>query len=353
MQGTIRGREQRQAYREEWAREVIPEMRFEEVAPLRMLIPPGRSLVAIDAGANKGLWSKALLTEFGESVTHIHMIEASPENVTELSRTDDNLIFSPQDFSRLSALHAALGDKDGTCTLYTNDDGSPLASLYPHTDNGYSHGTMAAIKLSQEITVPMRTIDDFLVAESIDHVDILKIDVEGYELQVLNGARNAIREHRIDVIAFEFGIHQIEARAFFLDFYKFFVANGYRLYQAICGGLQPVDRYEYRYEKFDDNYIFVAAHAAGPVDPVADRSCHDGSPVRRKTTEELMADLRATQFELAATKEQVRALQEDARLRAVGFQQQLEALTRQFTGSTSWRLTAPLRLAKTRLWPRR
>ena len=83
----------------------------------------------MDIGANKGFWAKCLIDNI--SVNHVYMIDASPENYRELTNEDDNLVFEDQAyFAKLSAYQYAMGSSRGTTTLYTNEDGSPLASLY-------------------------------------------------------------------------------------------------------------------------------------------------------------------------------------------------------------------------------
>jgi hypothetical protein len=44
------------------------------------------------------------------------------------------------------------------------------------------------------------TVDNFLSENSIEHLDILHSDIQGYELQMLNGAKNYLRERKIDYI---------------------------------------------------------------------------------------------------------------------------------------------------------
>ena len=63
------------------------------------------------------------------------------------------------------------------------------------------------ISQSTSERVAVRTIDSFLDEHDISVVDFLKIDTEGYELEVLEGARNALGDGRIRVIFCEVGFH--------------------------------------------------------------------------------------------------------------------------------------------------
>jgi FkbM family methyltransferase len=63
-------------------------------------------------------------------------------------------------------------------------------------------------KLNQEITVlnvPCETIDMYCNKNNISVIDFIKIDVEGAEMLVLNGASQMLKEHRIKFGIFEHG----------------------------------------------------------------------------------------------------------------------------------------------------
>lgn len=55
-------------------------------------------------------------------------------------------------------------------------------------------------------TVQVETLDRFLRERDIDTVDILKIDVEGFEMQVLAGAEEALSENRVALVKLECGV---------------------------------------------------------------------------------------------------------------------------------------------------
>jgi FkbM family methyltransferase len=46
------------------------------------------------------------------------------------------------------------------------------------------------------VEIEVKTLDDFLIDNKIDRIDILKIDVEGYEYNVLTGGSNAIKKYK-------------------------------------------------------------------------------------------------------------------------------------------------------------
>jgi FkbM family methyltransferase len=270
MRGCYRDEASRAEVRTQWAELVVPGFVKSEVRPIVPLVPRSGPLVAIDVGANKGFWSKALLQTFPDMVDRIYMIDPSPENYAELTNREDNLMFSPEDLEHLSAFNFAAGAEEGTATLYTNEDGSPLASLYPHLISGKSGANMG-VTLDYKITTDVKTIDSFMDREKIVHADIMKMDTEGHEFDVLLGAGNALKNGKIDCLFWEFGMHQVESRHFFIDFYEYLTRCGYRLYQVVSDVAVPIFGYSYIYENFTTNFSFAATRA----DAVPEWFCED------------------------------------------------------------------------------
>ena len=53
----------------------------------------------------------------------------------------------------------------------------------------------------------MSTIDDFTCEEEISHIDLLKIDTEGFDLEVLRGAQQMLDAGKISFVQVEVGFH--------------------------------------------------------------------------------------------------------------------------------------------------
>jgi FkbM family methyltransferase len=95
--------------------------------------------------------------------------------------------------------------------------------------------------------------------------DLLKLDVEGAELDVIRGAADTLARGSIDVIQFEFGGTNIDARTYFQDF--FYLLNpSYRLYRIVADGLALIDRYRERYEIFETtNFVAFSRRLPAPA----------------------------------------------------------------------------------------
>jgi FkbM family methyltransferase len=174
MRGAFRGPE-RAKLRELATANIVPNLERKEIAPLRRFFAHQRGLTVLDIGARKGLWTRALLNVFGERIERVYRFEPSPENYRELTDHEDNFAgLRGLDFQRLSVARCAIGRAPGTATLYTNEDASPLASLYPHQHPGWGEA-MKDIRLAEQLEVPVETIDRFLTRAEIPHVEITKI----------------------------------------------------------------------------------------------------------------------------------------------------------------------------------
>ena len=331
MQGKYVTEAERQQARRVSDEIVVPELLREELLPIKPWLDGRAAITALDIGANKGFWAKALLTMCGDNVRHIHLVDPSPENCKELARREGSLLtFDPADCDKMSVHAFAMGAKTGRATLYTNEDGSPLASLYPHALNGYGISHLSDIDLTVPIDVAVTTVDTLLDSLGNPHIDIMKMDVEGHEFAVLEGADQALSRGDIDIVALEFGAHQVESRHFFKDFYALLMDHGFAMSFIRDGALHEVTRYEYQYENFTSNFQLVALRRDGlqhandvglkAVQP-QDGLSADRSPSARQHAEQLQRK-DAEIAELRLSVEHMRAM---------------------FEQSTSWKLTAPLR----------
>jgi len=139
------------------------------------LIAPGSRVV--DVGANIGIY--ALPWAAASAGVTVHCFEPNPAVRARLER---NVALN-----RLGArirLHAeALSDRTGRATLFGSDDMSSL-------NEGVHSGRQAA-----PVEVPLARLDDVLGGEG-PLVSLVKIDVQGHELEVLRGAEAVISRNR-------------------------------------------------------------------------------------------------------------------------------------------------------------
>lgn len=206
-------------------------------------------LTIFDVGANQGQYATEALTALGSSLEYsIHSFEPS-------IKTYEILLTKHGDNERVITNHFGLGKESTTATLFTNEEGSGLASL---TKRKLDHCNIDHGKLSEQIQLD--TLDNFCEAKNITQIDLLKIDVEGHELDVLQGGKKMIEARNISLVQFEFGGCNIDTRTFYQDFFYFFSEQGYDLYRILPSRkLLALSKYREADEKFRTaNYLAVS-----------------------------------------------------------------------------------------------
>jgi len=108
--------------------------------------------------------------------------------------------------------------------------------------------------------VVVSTIDDYCSENAIKHIHLLKIDIEGHELDALAGARRMFDKKSIDIVTFEFGGCNIDTRTFFQDFWYFFSEINMKIFRITPSGyLHPIESYKEIHEQFRTiNFIAIS-----------------------------------------------------------------------------------------------
>jgi FkbM family methyltransferase len=152
---------------------------------LRGLLEPGA--VFVDVGANYGWHSLVAARAVGEA-GRVISVEPNPRNAGLLRQSAGR-----NGFPHLTVMAVAAGDEHGLAALET--DGS----------NGRIVGVDASIleALACSFVVPLRRLDHIVEQAGDPRVDVMKIDVEGFELAALRGGRRVITRDR-PVIVSEF-----------------------------------------------------------------------------------------------------------------------------------------------------
>lgn len=148
-----------------------------------------KATVFIDVGANIGAWSKVFLSKMTGPPKGF-LFEPSPLAVSYLNANfrqeiKDNLV---------EIIAAAVCEKSGTMDFYMEESAGETSSLIS------KHSRPQARKISVKTT----TIDAEVEKRKLRFIDFLKIDAEGYDLHVLRGAENCLKDKTVGVIQFEY-----------------------------------------------------------------------------------------------------------------------------------------------------
>lgn len=119
----------------------------------------------------------------------------------------------------------ALADYNGEAeVLAQSPDNSVLNSL----NNSLSRPDSTS---SNKEKITVQTLDTYVNLNHISQVDFLKIDTEGYELKVLEGAKETIAAGKIKMVFAEVGFHSENKRNTpFADLHQYMMQNDYLLY---------------------------------------------------------------------------------------------------------------------------
>jgi FkbM family methyltransferase len=145
-----------------------------------------RKLVVFDVGANVGQSVDRFRETLDDSI--IHSFEPEPATFAELRRRKS-------DVAGVHLNNFALGSSRGTAELNRNTNSDMSSILQPGRD---SWGT-----IDGRISVEVRTLDEYCDDHRVTHIDILKSDTQGYDLEVLKGAEQLLAQGRIKLIYLE------------------------------------------------------------------------------------------------------------------------------------------------------
>jgi len=209
---------------------------------------PLNNLILFDVGANLGNYS-ALLQKVFDEKAKIYSFEPAHKTFQELSSNIGNK-------EGINLYNFGFGDKNGKTFLFSDPGYSALTSVYKRRLDHFN------INLDQVEEVEIRTLDSFCKDNEIERIHFLKLDAEGHEKKILDGASELLKSGVIDFIQFEFGDCHIDSKTYFQDFY-YLLNSDYKIYRVVKDGLYLISQYKLMYEAFAvTNYLAVSRRIA-------------------------------------------------------------------------------------------
>lgn len=195
------------------------------------LLPPGALAeiqTVVDVGANEGRWSAAVL-ELARP-RRLIAVEPSPEVLPRLRAAIGGA-------EGVRIVEAAAGSATGETTLYVTAHSHNTSSARPRSDEMDAlYGGGYAV--SSEITVSVVTLDD--ITRDLEDISLLKVDVQGAEGLVLDGATEALRKTRWLLIEANFRSHY-EGDMLFPELHARLTTSGFGLTGVapphVCSGV--------------------------------------------------------------------------------------------------------------------
>ena len=195
-----------------------------------------------DVGANVGEWSLVAAAAFPQAC--VHAFELSAETRATLRRNLSG--------ARHVVADCALGRSNGSVRYKDYGHQAKINTListsYHDASTPYTEQTAA-----------LMTGDQYMQDHGISQIDFLKIDVEGAEFQVLEGFQDALKNHRIRVIQFEYGYANGDAGHLMKHFHELLSAADYEIGKIWTAGVLFAP-FDHTMNNFDvgPNYLAVA-----------------------------------------------------------------------------------------------
>ena len=200
-----------------------------------------------DVGSNEGQFLRVLLASVGPQDISVHCFEPC-------QRASAILTAAFGEDRRIHVNNIGIGREGGRTTLYYDRVGSGLASL---TKRRLDH---FGVSFDEAEEIDVTTIDAYCLENRISRIHLLKLDIEGHELDALAGAKGMLASNSVDMVTFEFGGCNIDTRTFFQDYWYFFQDRKMRLFRMTPSGyFSPIRAYRESDEQFiTTNYLAMS-----------------------------------------------------------------------------------------------
>jgi len=216
--------------------------------------------VMFDVGANVGDWTSRAL-ELSRTSRHFARVFSFEPS----SGTRALLQHRLADAANVEVVPLALCDSEGEGNFFGRGIGS---------------GTNSLNAVSGEFVerVPLGTVDRFMRARDVARVSMMKIDTEGFDLNVLRGAEQAMREGRIDLIQFEYNWRWLLNRASLLQVFELVEGMPYRFGKLVGRSIVWFTQWHYELDRYFENNYVLARRGSG-FDRLGRMAAFDGSNV--------------------------------------------------------------------------
>lgn len=197
--------------------------------------------IVIDAGAHVGDWSRLVL-KHTENNCHLHSFEPVPYFFGKLTESLGD---------KVHAYNMALGNRQMRSSMnYYYQESEGCSSLFDRK-------VLSSIPV-KKIDISVTYLDKFCADHAISHIDFLKIDTEGSEWDVLQGAHELISQRKISFIQFEYGGTYPDANITLEQVYTYLVAKDYTIFRITSDGLVHIPQWQETLENYHlSNYLAV------------------------------------------------------------------------------------------------
>lgn len=191
-----------------------------EIELLEKNIKPGDTV--LDIGANIGFYAKLLSKKVG-STGKVHCFEPDEKNFLHLKKNTNGL-------SNVVLLNKAVGPKTETIKIYTSKE------------LNVDHRTYKPEEFEKEIEIEAVSIDGYLATLQNAKVDVIKMDIQGFEMQAIKGMTNVLEQNPAVKIISEFWPYGLKmAGSSVSDYFNYLINKGFNCYLLEKKTLRKLD----------------------------------------------------------------------------------------------------------------
>lgn len=200
---------------------------FSSLEIIKNLFDKESDIIIFDIGAHFGQSSQNYRNIFKNAF--IYAFEPSSESYKVLCSLKIN---------KFKAFNIGFSNKKSMEKLLVNSKKTTTNSLLPFSSSAKKVWGLDSLDNTEIILSSFNTIDNFLNEEKISYIDFMKIDVQGAEYLVLDGAKESLLKKKIKVIQLEviFGDTYVGQKS--IGFY-----------------INLLESYGYKFKNFSDNIV--------------------------------------------------------------------------------------------------
>jgi len=141
----------------------------------------------------------------------------------------------------------ALSNVEGDSIFYSDGAGAGTKTNSLHEVSGPNRET-----------VHLRRLDSWLAAEGIDALTMVKIDTEGFDFLVMEGAERTLTLGACEIVQFEYNWRWLLNRASLRDVFRLIAGKPYQLGKLIDESIEFYDEWHFELDRyFESNYVLI------------------------------------------------------------------------------------------------
>jgi FkbM family methyltransferase len=209
--------------------------------------------VCLDVGANKGDYSRMILTESKHNVVGVEPLPYMKAQLDSLQQEYP---------TRFTHVEVAIAEDEKGAAIYYAESRSAHASLIQEMNELEYINNESQIHVR---TIRLSTLIESISEKSNHGIILLKLDTEGFEYPILKGSEVALNAMSIPFIQIEFGLSQLISNVTLLNFHK--LLPNYAIFRLTPNALLRIDPYDpISNLYYFSNYIFVHNSALHFID---------------------------------------------------------------------------------------